>query len=117
MVLAALEDLLAVIVLEGRLDAAVVLPLVLLETRLLELVLPALDVPILEELEVLELVLPTMAVCVLEELEMVDVGMVVMLAAVEELGLLVAGMVEMPELLRATAVGGAVVNSRKRTLQ
>ena len=64
-VLAAWKDTLAVVVLEGRLDAAVVLPLVLLEMRLLELVLPALDVPALVELEVLELVLPTIAISVL----------------------------------------------------
>ena len=108
-VVAALEDTLAVVVREGRLDAAVGLPLVLLEMRLPEFVLPALDVHTLVELEVLELVLPKMAVRVLEELNMVDVSMVVMLAAVEELGLLVAGTVEMPEVLIATAVDDAVM--------
>ena len=85
-VVAALKDALAVVVLEDRLDAVVGLLLVLIETRLLKLVLPALDVAILVELEVLELALPTM-----------------------ELGLLVAGTVEMPEVLIATAVDDAVV--------
>ena len=108
-VVAALKDALAVVVLEDSLDVAVGLPLVLIETRLLKLVLPAIDVPILVELEVLEHVLPTMAVSVLEELELVDAGMIVMLAAVEELGLLVTGTVEMPQVLIATAVDDAVV--------
>ena len=109
MVVAALVNTLAVVAREGRLYAAVGLPLILLEMKMLGLVLPALDVPILVEIEVLELVLPNMAVRVLEELNMVDLGMVVMLAAVEELGLLVAGTVEMSEVLIATAVDDAVV--------
>ena len=109
MVVAALENTLAVVAREGRLDAAVGLPLILLKMKMLGLVLPTLDVPILVEIEVLELVLPNMAVRVLEELNMVDLGMVVMLAAVEELGLLVAGTVEMSEVLIATAVDDAVV--------
>ena len=55
MVVAALENTLAVVVLEGRVDAAVGLSLVLLEMRLLGLVLPALDVNTLVEFEVVEL--------------------------------------------------------------